>query len=88
MSQGIDPKVLGAKLVMAVSAYDRRQAAKPGYNRYALPQYMGAVQQVEEELEAGTPLRQAIVKNFCGRLLDACLRAVGEPISTREEQMI
>lgn len=73
-------------LTHAVTQYDRKQEGKRGYNRYALPQYLAAVHSVEEQVSKGASRRCAIVSNFCGRLLDVCLKAVGEPVSTREEQ--
>jgi hypothetical protein len=75
------------KLLHAVTAYDEKQSTKKGYNMYALSQYIGAInERVIPALESGTPLRQAILKGFCGRLLDVCLKAVGEPKSTDAEQ--
>jgi len=73
------------KMVMAVSNYDLKQSTKPGFNPYALPQYLHAVDRVMEDLESGIPLRQAIVRNLTGRLATAVLKAVGEPALTREE---
>lgn len=74
------------KLVHAVTEYDRRQSTRRGYNRWALPQYLGACTSAEEDIAAGKPVRAALVSNFCGRLLDVVLKAVGEPKSTDLEQ--
>jgi hypothetical protein len=71
----------------AVTEYDRKQSTKRGYNIYALPQYLGAInERVIPAIESGMSVREAIRKGFCGRLLDVCLKAVGEPKSTDAEQ--
>ena len=75
------------KLLHAVTEYDRKQSTKRGYNHYALAQYLGAINdRIIPAFESGTPIRQAILKGFCGRLADVCLRAVGEPKTTDAEQ--
>ena len=80
------------KLVNAVTSYDRRQQARHQknprfyYNIWALPQYLQGVDNLLEELEAGQTLRKAITNQFSGRMLDACLKAVGETTSTLAEQ--
>lgn len=86
-----DPK-LHFKLVSAVTDYDRKQSARyaskgPGfYNIYALSHYLGAVQEAENKIAQGVPVRKALTQHFTGRLLDVVLKAVGEAPSTREEQ--
>jgi hypothetical protein len=72
-------------LAMAVTEYDQRQSGKPGYNIYALPQYLGAVQRADDEMSEGASLRDALLTCFTGRLLAACLKAVGEPRATEDE---
>ena len=74
------------KLINAVTAYDRRQSTRKGYNRFALGMYMGSVNRIVEEVNAGESLRVAATHNFCGRLLDVVLRAIDEPVSSRDEQ--
>jgi len=74
------------KLVNAVTAYDRRQSTRKGYNRFALGMYLGSVNRIAEEVDDGQSLRTAIAHNFCGRLLDVVLRSVGELASSNEEQ--
>jgi len=78
--------LLEAKLRSAVTAYDKRQSKRRGYNIYALPQYLARVSEVIADIEAGAPVRKAITAGFTGRLLDACLKAAGEAISTDAEQ--
>jgi len=75
------------KLVHAVTEYDRSQSTRKGYNRYALGMYLQAVQSVMDWVEESPQhtLRQGIVRYFSGRLIDVCLRAVGELPTTREE---
>lgn len=79
-----------ATLVHAVTRYDRTQEARSAkrgsYNPYALSLYLGAVSRVVAAAEHGQPIRKALVENMNGRLLDVCLKAVGEPKSTRDEQ--
>lgn len=72
-------------LVHAVTEYDRKQSTKPGYNIYALAHYIGRVQDVTADVESETPIRKALLKGFTGRLLDVCLKAVGQPKFTKEE---
>lgn len=75
------------RLVHAVTEYDRKQSTKKSYNRYALGMYLQAVQSVESWLgeDSRHTLRQAIVRYFNGRLMDACLAAIGEPKGTLQE---
>jgi hypothetical protein len=73
------------KLVHAVTAYDRRRLGKRRYNIWALPQYLGAIERVEADIANGKCLRQALVSNLSDRLLDACLKAVGESTATLNE---
>lgn len=73
-------------LVHAVTEYDRKQQGKRGYNIWALPQYLGAVETAEQRIAEGKTTREALVASFCGRLLDVVLKSVGEAKSTREEQ--
>jgi histidinol-phosphate/aromatic aminotransferase/cobyric acid decarboxylase-like protein len=73
-------------LVHVATEYDRKQALKPGYNLYALPQYLEAIHSAMDYIDLGHDPRQVLVGHFSGRLLDKMLRALGEPKSTREEQ--
>jgi len=76
------------KLLHAVTEYDRKQSLKRFYNVYALAQYLMAVDRARDEMiENSLTLRQALITCFNGRLLDVCLKAVGEPTSTKEEQL-
>lgn len=74
------------KLIHAVTEYDRKESTKRFYNRYALPQYIGAVQHITDEIAKGYSVRSAILNNLLGRLADVCLKAAGEPKTTREEK--
>lgn len=74
-----------AKLAMALTNYDRKQAAKAGYNRYALPQYFDALDRALDLVARGTTLRRALVQCFTGRLLAIALRAVDEQPPTDRE---
>jgi hypothetical protein len=72
-------------LVNTVTAYDRQQSTKKGYNRYALGLYFHAIAGVDERLNAGEDLRTVLVTSFNGRLLDRCLKALQlAPATTNE----
>lgn len=71
----------------AVTQYDMKESRKKYYNIYALAQYLMAVDRARDAMaEDGLDLRAALVSCFNGRLLDRCLKAVGLPTSTRQEQ--
>ncbi len=74
------------KLIHAATAYDIRASKRRGYNHYALGQYFMAVDNVMEDYAKHGDIRRALVSNLNGRLLDACLKAVGQPTSTIQEQ--
>jgi len=67
-------------LIHAVTEYDRKQSAKRGWNPYALTQYRARIEEVDQE---PAPAYAA----FTGRMLDVCLKAVGQAKSTDNEQM-
>jgi hypothetical protein len=66
------------KLVAVVTTYDRKQATRRGYNVYALPQYLEAINEAVDQMDAGKAPRDALVSLLSGRLLDVCLKAIGE----------
>ena len=72
-------------IVAALTAYDDRERRKRGYNRYAFAQYLMRLDEIEADVAAGTPWRAAIIAALDGRLRDACLRAIGEPKASDEE---
>lgn len=74
-----------AKLINAVTEYDRKQKARKGYNPYALAHYAAAIGNIRDDMKRGISLRQAILNNTLDRLCDTCLKAVGEKPYTREE---
>lgn len=76
-----------AKLLNALTSYDRRQATRKGHNPYALSHYCAALTRARESVENGATVRQALLSNFNGRLLSAALKAAGETDFTREEQL-
>ena len=75
------------KLVHTATEYDRTQETKKYYNPYALSQYFAATERVLEEVQKGVSVRQALLNNFQGRLLDSLLKAVGEAKFTKEERL-
>lgn len=74
-----------ARLLSALTNYDRKQAGKRGYNPYALPQYLARLDEVMADIGRGAEMRAALVAAFTGRLADACLRAVSAAITTNDE---
>jgi hypothetical protein len=81
-----DPAVIRDTLIHAVTRYDRKQEGKRGHNPYALAHYFRGVDNVMDLIASGASTRTALVKCFCDRILDHCLKAINEPISTRAEQ--
>lgn len=73
------------KLFNALTEYDIKQSKKAGYNPYALGHYAKALENVEADMIKGMTIRQAIINNFCGQLMNVCLKACGEPKATKEE---
>jgi hypothetical protein len=63
-------------LIDCAVRYDNKQAPKPGYNPYALPQYLTRIDEVCDDIAAGAPVRDAIVAGFTGRLAAAMLKTV------------
>ena len=41
--------------------------------------------EIMNDIEAGAPVRDAVINGFTGRLADVCLKAIGEQRSTPEE---
>lgn len=82
----IDP-VKRAKILNAIVEYDKKESTKKHYNPHALALCCGSLQNGDIYVKEGKTLRQAMVKCFNGRLLDKVLKAIDEPISTKEEKM-
>ncbi len=76
------------KLVHAATEYDRKQASKRSYNRYALGIYLNAIDATCKDIEQGLTVRAALLVNFNDRLLDAMLKSVGETKFTEEERVV
>jgi hypothetical protein len=74
-----------SKLVSALTQYDVRQSRKCGWNPHALPLYFEAVERIVEDIRLGADTRAAVCAGLSGRVADTCLRALGLPITTREE---
>lgn len=67
---------LRVKLTSAVTEWDRRESGKRGYNFYALPQYLNAVESVVERFWEGLTLKQALEAHFNDRLLAHLKKAI------------
>lgn len=74
-----------ARILNAFTTYDRKQVGKKGYNPYALSHYCAALDNVDEYMQQGKTLREAIIKSYLGRLCDAILRALDLPVMTKDE---
>lgn len=80
------------KLVSAATAYDQRCEAQERRRRYPVNIYrlghiLGRIDEVMADIEAGASPRAALLAAFNDRLLDALLKAVGEPKFTRDEML-
>jgi hypothetical protein len=82
----MDTSEIKARLVHAVTAYDRKQSTKRGYNHYALGQYLERIEMIMDDIANGSDPRKAIVAGFSDRLLDHCLKALGESGFTESEK--
>src|SRR4029077_19931256 len=71
----MSPTQIHRALVHAVTEYDQRESSKRSYNRYALSQYLNAIERVDLDLACDRPIRNALIEVFNGRLLDRCLKA-------------
>jgi hypothetical protein len=67
---------LNAKLIAAVTEWDRKQSGKRGYNPYALAQYFAAVEEAMILVGKGISPAVALRSVFNDRLLDYCLKAI------------
>jgi hypothetical protein len=73
------------QLLSSLTEYDRKQSTKPGYNRYALAHYCGALDRVKRYCDAGHPLRDAIATCFLGSLCNRLLKVVKLEPLTKDE---
>lgn len=73
------------KLISALTQYDEKQSKRKFYNPHALGIYFQRVDEVMADIERGATVRQALLAGFNDRLLDVCLKAVGEKPFTKEE---
>ena len=80
----MDP-IVRARIVCALTEYDRRASKRRGHNPYALSHYFAALQSADERIADGTALRPALCRSFTDRLLDCVLKAAGLPLATRDE---
>ena len=75
-------------MTRAVTNFDRQASRRRGYNIYALAQYLDAVDRVVEAVEGGAEPRAAVTEAFNDRLQDALLRALDQPVTSREEPTV
>lgn len=62
-----------AAILHTLTVADRRQKSNP----YALAHYFGALENVELMMDAGMPLRQALMTAYCGPLVARLIKAAG-----------
>jgi hypothetical protein len=74
-----------------VTEFDRKQEARAAknprayHNVYALPQYLGRVADVCDDIDAGADPAAAIMRGFTpGPLRAACLKAIGAAANNTE----
>jgi hypothetical protein len=72
-----NPDRIHAKLIEAVTRYDRKRIKRKDYNHYALAQYMMRVDDACDMIRRGISTATALRTQFNGKLLDTCLFAVG-----------
>lgn len=72
-------------LVHAATRYDERQSKGKRYNHYALAQYFGRIDEIDQDIARGAEPRAAICAAFTGPLLNAMLKAIDAELATRDE---
>ena len=65
------------KLQTTIINFDKRQSKGKRYNRFALPQYLSALQQAGIDVETGASIGSALAANFQGALLSALGKSMG-----------
>jgi hypothetical protein len=73
------------KLETAIIKHDQRASKGKYYNRYALGQYCAALQRVEESVDGGMSLADALRKCFNDRLLSKLEKSVDLPVSADKD---
>jgi hypothetical protein len=74
----LTPDMLHSRLASAVTQYDIKQERRRGYNKWALPQYLQAVDRTVTAVgRDGLTVERAILENFNGRLAHWLFRAIG-----------
>jgi hypothetical protein len=58
-----------ARLLMAVTKWDRKQSKTKFYNHYALAQYFAGIDGIMSAIEGGRPIPLALSDSFCGSML-------------------
>jgi hypothetical protein len=63
-------------LLHVITAYDTRASRRRGYNPWALPQYMEALDRAASMVDEGASWEAAISKCYNDRLEAACLKGL------------
>lgn len=82
----MNTKEIQSRLASALTQYDAAQSKRKGWNPHALGIYFERLEAVIADMESGTAPRQALLAGFNDRLLDVCLKAIGEPRFTIQEK--
>jgi hypothetical protein len=72
-------------LIHAATRYDVRQSKGKRYNQYALAQYLMRIEDVCDDINKGSPPRDAIVAGFTGPLLAVMLKAIHTDKASNDE---
>lgn len=64
------------RIVHALTAYDRQQSSRRGFNPHALAMYFQALDEAEEMVSKGKTWERALNAVFCDRVLATALRAI------------
>lgn len=75
-----------AILTSALVLWDQKQRNKKYYNRYAIGLYLKQAENVTLDVKLGAPQREAVIRGFCGPMLDFILKKFGFPLTTHEER--
>ncbi len=92
MKPTIPARSIRETLVSALTQYDAKQFARTkgsrakGYNPYALAIYFERLDDVCADIEHGADIRKAICAGLVGPTASACLRALGLPAWTKEDE--
>jgi hypothetical protein len=83
----MDNTLLRSAFVHAVTEYDRLESTRQHYNRFALAQYLEAIESAMSHIEKGADVRAVLVGHFTGRLLAKLLKVAQCSPMTRADAL-